>query len=160
MAEGATYQQLMQKYTAPKLHEVYREGALYRVRSETESSYGINFVRASLANYDQRSCVVCARPLTSIGDDERWTLDDACLYWCGTCKERRPVPAVRHFPERAMPRLMTQVIQQVNDHPDVLQLNHATRQMLRWLSEDQRRKTDDNKYIRDVWLFLYKGVGQ
>lgn len=158
---NATYQQLVEKYTAQKLDEVYREGDLYRIVTPSlktlSKSYGFDFLRTALADYQHKACTRCHRPLTSITDEERWVVDESRLYWCGTCKEQRPVVTINHYPERVMPRLMKLVVQQINDHPDVLALNHDTRQMLGWLVEDQQRSSDDNKWIRAVWSFLYKG---
>ncbi len=161
-----TYQQLREKYTAQSLSEVYREGTLYRLRStsqrEVESLYHFAITRASLADYDKKTCTRCARPLTSICDGERWAVDEARLYWCGQCKDQLPrLSTVQHFigtvNDRDMPRSMRDVIQEVSDHPSFLQLNHDTRQMVCRLSYEQQRKTDDNRYLREVWFFLYKG---
>jgi hypothetical protein len=166
MAENdQTYQELLQQYTAQSLHEVYREGTVYRVRSQSERDLqavlGFEWT-CSLSDYDKQSCTRCARRLTSIAGGERWVVDEARLYWCGACKLERPRAQVQHLYQndasRKVPRQLKQVLREIQDHPSVLQLNNATRQMLGWLAEEQRRSTDDNRYIRDVWSFLYKGI--
>jgi len=79
--QDAAYEQLREKYTAQSLSEVYREGTLYRLRTasqrEVESLYQFAITRASLADYDKKTCTRCARPLTSICDGERWAVDRA-----------------------------------------------------------------------------------
>jgi len=164
--EQDAYQQLREKYTAQSLHEVYKEGTLYRMRKTAlrhgvESPYSFA-THAALADYDKKTCTRCARPLTSIEEGERWAVDEARLYWCGQCKDQLPrLGTVQHFidtpDDRAMPRLMRDVIQQINNHPSFLQLNHDTRQMVGWLSQEQQRKSDDNRYLREIWFFMYKG---
>ena len=167
MAEDTAYQQLLQKYTGQSLSEVYKEGTDYRITCQAEKEFseacGIGLMRCSLADYDKHACARCARHLTSIMAEERWAVDEARLYWCGACRAQRPLVQVQHDDPitqgHKMPRQMQQVLKEIQDHPSILQLNNGTRQMLGWLSQEQRRSTADNRYIRDVWSFLYKGTG-
>lgn len=160
-AEKTRYDELVMRYTHPKLSDIFKEGDLYRVQTSAEKDlaarYGFQWSRCALRDAETKSCTRCGRALTTIRADERWVMDESSLCWCGDCQAHRPVAVMQHFPEQEMPRLMRHVIQQINDHPCVLQLNRDTRQMVKWLAEDQRRRSEDNKWLRDVWSFLYLG---
>lgn len=132
---------------------VKKNGQFYY--EQREARHGVVFT-ALVNDPHTKYCHECIAYLQEMKEDEKWIVMEDYNYFCPPCGESvlsLDDTVIERFPDATMPRRIDDLVLSIERHPDYGQVNKRTKIMI-----SVYRDRNDNKELRSLWSFLYKGI--